>query len=76
MKKLQLGSERFRGKLPFKCITCGRVFHYAAKCLHKDTHDKGKDSAKSNRKMFVNRISYYTHEDSDGMSNSDEGESK
>ena len=29
---------------------------------------------KSNRKQVVNKRSYYTHEDSDGLSNSDEDE--
>ena len=31
VKKLQRGSERFKGKLPFKIFSCGRVDHYAAK---------------------------------------------
>lgn len=48
-KKLQQGSERFRGKLPFKCFAYGRVSHYAAKFSHKDKYDKGKESAKWNR---------------------------
>ena len=74
VKNIQRGSGIFRGKLPFKCFSCVRVFHYAAKCPHKDNHDKGKDFAKGNRKQFVNRRSYYTHEDSEGLSNSDEDE--
>lgn len=42
-------------------MICGRVGNYAAKC----PHDKGK--------MYVEgNISYYTHDDGDGMSNSDE----
>ena len=27
VKKLQLGTGRFRGKIPFKCFACGRVGH-------------------------------------------------
>ena len=73
-KKLQRGSGRFRGKLPFKCFTCGRVSHYAAICPHKEKYEKGKEYAKGNRTQVVNRRSYYTHEDSDGLSNSDEDE--
>ena len=50
VKNLQRGSRRYRGKLPFKCFACGRVDHYAAKCAHKDSLDKGKERTKWNRK--------------------------
>jgi len=74
VKNLQQGSGRFRGKLLFKCFACGSVDHYATKCPHKDNLDKGKESAKWNRKQSVSKKSYYTHEDSNGLSNSDEDE--
>jgi len=71
VKNLQRGSGRFRGKLPFKCFACGRVGHYAAKFPYKD---KGKEPVRWNNKQSANKKSYYTHEDSDGLSNSDEDE--
>jgi len=74
VKKLQWGSRRFRGKIPFNFFSCAKVGHYATKCPHKGNHDKGKDSTKGNRKKFVNKRIYYTHEDSDNLSNSDEDE--
>jgi len=74
VKNLQRGSGRFRGKLPFKCFTCGSVGHYAAKFPHKDKLDKGKEPVRWNKKQHVSKKSYYTHEDSDGFSITDEDE--
>ena len=41
----------------------------------KKKHEKGKEVEKGNKNQFINRKIYYTHEDSDGLSNSEEGES-
>eukprot|EP00253_Pinus_taeda_P003469 PITA_03469 len=67
-------SGKGEGKLPFKCFSCGRVGYYAVKCPHKDKIDKGKEPIRWNGKQNANKKSYYTHEDSDGLSNSDEDE--
>eukprot|EP00253_Pinus_taeda_P035118 PITA_35118 len=72
VKNLQRGAGRFRGKFPFKCFACGRFGHYAAKCPNK--LDKGKEPVRWNKKQNVSKKSYYIHEDSDGLSNSDEDE--
>ena len=34
IKKLQKGSRKYKGKLPFKCFNYGRIGHFAHKCLY------------------------------------------
>ena len=47
VKKLDRGSGKYKGKLPFKCFNCGRVGHYAAKFPHKKTKNQTQESEKT-----------------------------
>ena len=35
VRRLEKGTGKYKGKLPFKCFNCGRVEHYAYKFPHK-----------------------------------------
>lgn len=76
IKKLQVGTDKFRGKHHFKCFSCGRVFYYNAKCPYKENNEKGKNYSKYNvRGRFDNKKSFYTYEDSECSSNNEDVES-
>ena len=34
IKKLERGTDKYRGKLPLKYFNCGRIIHFASKCLY------------------------------------------
>lgn len=73
MKKLQVGTDKFRCKPPFKCFVYGRVGQYVAKCTYKENHEKWKNYSKGNVKgRFDNKKSSYTHEDSEHSSNNED----
>jgi len=44
MRRLQVGTRKFRGKLPFKHFSLGRVGHYASKCPYKENHKENGNS--------------------------------
>eukprot|EP00253_Pinus_taeda_P032890 PITA_32890 len=68
VKNLQQGSGIFRGKLPFKCFSYGRVSHYAAKCPHKDKLIKVRNQLNGTE----NRILLMAFEDDDFLDVIDE----
>ena len=77
IKKLQKGSGKYKGKLPFKCFNCGKIGHFQSKCPYskKDFEDEdakskqykkgGKPDYKKNHKGKKN---FYSKEEEDSSS--------
>ena len=51
-KKLDRGSSKYKGKIPFKCFNCGRVGNYVAKCPHKKVKNRAQESGKNTSKNW------------------------
>ena len=52
IKKLQKGSRKYKGKLPFKCFNCGKIGHFHSKCPYpkKESEDEDDKSKKYKKK--------------------------
>jgi hypothetical protein len=76
IKKLQKGSGKYKGKLPFKCFDCGKVGHIASKCSYfKGTPEDEKDRRKLFKKTSYKKDYYkgnknFITKDEDSSSNS------
>jgi hypothetical protein len=35
VRRLKKGSDKYKGKLNFKCFNCGKIGHFSSKCPHK-----------------------------------------
>jgi hypothetical protein len=46
VKRLKKGSRIYKGKLPFKCLNCGKIGHFANKCPHKRKYQTCDDEEK------------------------------
>ena len=76
MKKRQVGNDKFKGKLPFKCFAYERVHHYVTKCPYKENHEKVKQVPKKNAKInFDSNKKLYTHEYTEYSSNNEDDRS-
>jgi len=50
-KGLQRGTDKYKGKLPFKCFNCGEICHFASKCPYKDPGKENDGSNKISKKQ-------------------------
>ena len=79
--KLKRGTNKFKGKLPFKCFNCGKIGHFSFKCPYakgsqsdqeEETPKKEKKHQKIHKGNFLKKKNIYSKEDS---SSSDEDDS-
>ena len=69
IKKIQKGSRKYKGKMPFKCFNCGIIGHFQAKCPYpkeesEDEHDKNKQYKKKGKfhykKKYKRKQNFYS----------------
>ena len=79
-KGLQRGTDKYKGKLPFKCFNCGKIGHFASKCPYKDSDKENdgstKTSEKQNRrpnqgKFIKKKNNLYSKEETESSSDED-----
>ena len=72
IKKLQKGSGKYKGKLPYKCFNCGKIGNFQEKCPYpkedsEDEDDKNKQYKKEGKfhykKNYKGKKNFYSKEE-------------
>jgi hypothetical protein len=58
VKRLKKGSDKYKGKLPFKFFNCGRIGHFSNKCPHKGKDQTCDDEEKYKHINFFKENSF------------------
>jgi hypothetical protein len=84
IKKLQKGSGKYKGKLPFNCFNCGKFGHFAAKCPYteEDPEDQNniskqyqkKEKPHYKKKFYKEKNIFYSKEENSNSSESSDSD--
>ena len=73
-RKLKTGHGKYKGMLPFKCFKCGRIKHFASKCMfeerkyneseeeldYQEQRNKYQQRGVGTRRIFLNKQRVFT----------------